>query len=139
SGRRAVRASLHHEIGLGGVVDGPGGTWRLSVSPSRSSGDDERDGLTAWRARFDAEALVLPLVVRSVEPGDRIDIPGVGTRKLQDVFVDAKVPRERRGSVPLVLDATGRILWVPGVVRGGAARVTDVTTRVVDMELRDVQ
>jgi tRNA(Ile)-lysidine synthase len=37
-----------------------------------------------------------------------------GTRKLQDIFVDARVPREERDAWPLVL-AGERIAWVPGV------------------------
>ena len=37
-----------------------------------------------------------------------------GTRKLQDVFVDARVPREERDSWPLVLSGD-TLVWVPGV------------------------
>ena len=37
-----------------------------------------------------------------------------GTRKLQDVFVDARVPREDRDSWPLVVSGE-RLVWVPGV------------------------
>ena len=39
---------------------------------------------------------------------------GRGTRKLQDIFVDARVPREERDTWPLVF-AAGRLAWVPGV------------------------
>jgi tRNA(Ile)-lysidine synthase len=39
---------------------------------------------------------------------------GRGTRKLQDIFVDAHVPREERDSWPLVF-AGDRLAWVPGV------------------------
>ena len=36
-------------------------------------------------------------------------------RKLQDVFVTAKVPPAVRATLPLLADAaTGEILWVPG-------------------------
>ncbi|MFP5308249.1 MAG: tRNA lysidine(34) synthetase TilS [Actinomycetes bacterium] len=52
-------------------------------------------------------------VVRSRLPGDRITTTG-GTRKLQDVLVDAGVPRALRDVVPLVAVAD-RVLWVPGV------------------------
>jgi tRNA(Ile)-lysidine synthase len=40
--------------------------------------------------------------------------PGRGTRKLQDIFVDAHVPREERDRWPLVF-AGGNLAWVPGV------------------------
>ena len=39
---------------------------------------------------------------------------GRGTRKLQDIFVDARVPREERDSWPLVF-AGERLAWIPGV------------------------
>jgi tRNA(Ile)-lysidine synthetase-like protein len=39
---------------------------------------------------------------------------GRGRRKLQDIFVDARVPREERASWPLVF-AGDRLAWVPGV------------------------
>jgi tRNA(Ile)-lysidine synthetase-like protein len=39
---------------------------------------------------------------------------GRGTRKLQDLFVDARVPREERDRWPLVF-AAGRLAWVPGI------------------------
>lgn len=56
-----------------------------------------------------------PLVVRGRQPGDRIRPPGVGgTRKLQDLLVDRKVRRAERDRVPVVADATGRIVWVVG-------------------------
>ncbi len=38
---------------------------------------------------------------------------GRGTRKLQDIFVDARVPREDRDSFPLVF-AGEKLAWVPG-------------------------
>jgi tRNA(Ile)-lysidine synthetase-like protein len=37
-----------------------------------------------------------------------------GTRKLQDILTDAKVPRHLRDALPLVF-ADGRLAWVPGV------------------------
>jgi tRNA(Ile)-lysidine synthase len=105
------------------------------VSAPRARAGDDLTGLSATLARFDADVLAGPLAIRSVVPGDRIVVPGVGTRKLQDVFVDAKIPRERRRTVPVVVDATGAIVWVPGVVRGDRARVGPTTTRVVEMRL----
>ena len=58
----------------------------------------------------------VPLVVRSWRFGDRYRPLGLGgrSRKLQDLFVDRKVPRDDRGRVPLVLDADGRVIWVIG-------------------------
>jgi tRNA(Ile)-lysidine synthase len=52
------------------------------------------------------------LEVRAWQPGDRLQ----GRRKkVQDVFVDAKVPRRERTAWPLVVEA-GEVVCVPGIV-----------------------
>ena len=64
------------------------------------------------------------LRVRSREAGDRIRLSG-GARKVQDVFVDRKIPRAWRDNIPIVCDTeTGDILWLTGVAV--AAGVTPV-------------
>lgn len=64
-------------------------------------------------------ATVPPLQVRPRRPGDRVTVAG-GTRKLQDVFVDAGVPRPVRDLVPVVA-TEDRVLWVPGLAADDAA------------------
>ena len=61
---------------------------------------------------LDASALAPELEVRAWRPGDRIR-----RRSLQDLFTDGKIPRERRGQLPVVVSA-GEIAWVPGVATG---------------------
>jgi len=66
------------------------------------------------------------LELRPWRAGDRIAPFGMGgrTRKLQDVFVTAKVPPDLRGTLPLLADAaTGEILWVPGYRMAESAAV----------------
>ena len=60
------------------------------------------------------------LEVRTRRPGDRL----AGRRKkLQDVFVDAKVPRSERDSWPLVV-RDEEVVAVPGIVEDPDVRVT---------------
>lgn len=68
------------------------------------------------RRRLIVKASVpVPLVVRGRRAGDRIRPRGLGgSKKLQDLLVDRKVPRAERDRVPVVADATGRIVWVIG-------------------------
>jgi tRNA(Ile)-lysidine synthase len=62
-----------------------------------------------------AGAVELPLIVRGRRPGDRIQAVGFGgSKKLQDLLVDRKVPRGARNRIPVVADAAGRIVWVVG-------------------------
>ena len=79
----------------------------------------------------DAAAIKGELRVRSIEPGDRIAPFGMnGTKKLQDVLVDGKIPQEERGAVALVVDDE-KVLWVIGVLSSESIRVTDKTRRAV--------
>ena len=57
------------------------------------------------------------LELRRWRAGDRIAPTGLNghSRKLQDVFMTAKVPPSVRADLPLICDAaTGAVLWVPG-------------------------
>jgi len=61
-----------------------------------------------WRLESDRPGLV----VRSRRPGDRL---AGRTRKVQDVLVDAKVPREERDDWPVVATAEGAVVAVAGL------------------------
>lgn len=55
------------------------------------------------------------LLARSWRPGDRMRPRGLnGSRKLQDIFVDAKIPANQRRRLPVVC-AGDTIIWIPGV------------------------
>ncbi|MEW6320053.1 MAG: tRNA lysidine(34) synthetase TilS [Acidobacteriota bacterium] len=91
----------------------------------------------ADEVQVDASAVGTRLVVRSRRPGDRIRPLGLGGRKkLQDLFVDRKVPCIERDRVPILVDARGRIVWVAGHVLGEEFRVTRDTNAVVALKLR---
>jgi len=54
------------------------------------------------------------LHVRSRHPGDRISPTGMdGSKKIQDLFVDAKIPEPLRDSTPLFV-CGNEVAWVPG-------------------------
>ncbi len=93
----------------GSVVDL--GRWRLSV-------DAGAGGDRAYAESFDARVLDEGIIARRWEPGDRLALKGgQGHSKLQDLFVNAKVPRDRRLNWPVVAAEGGAILWIPGIKR----------------------
>ncbi len=78
------------------------GEWLIEVAPAAPG--------EGWEA-------TLPhgeLAVRTWEAGDRMTIGPGKSKKLQDLFVDAKVPRYDRGGWPVVC-VDGRVAWLPGV------------------------
>jgi tRNA(Ile)-lysidine synthase len=79
------------------------------------------------------------LAVRNRRPGDRFRPAGLGgQKKLQDYFVDRKVARGCRDSVPLVVDDADRIVWVAGHGIDEAFRVTDGSQGVVILTFKAV-
>lgn len=64
--------------------------------------------------------------IRPWEPGDRYHPLGApGSRKLQDVFTDRKIPVEERKRLPVVTDSKGSILWVPGLPPAEPRKIED--------------
>jgi tRNA(Ile)-lysidine synthase len=79
------------------------------------------------------------LVVRNRRPGDRFSPVGLGGRKkLQDYFVDRKIPRAARDLVPLVVDAHDHIVWVAGQALDEGFRVTTPAQTVLILRLKSV-
>ena len=116
---------------------------KLTVTAERMPGTDAAQARPMkWAARgaevgVAAGALRLPLAVRSRRPGDRFRPLGApGARKLQDFFVDRKVPRGERDTVPLVVDASDRIVWVVGQTVAEDFRVTDPSRGVILLKVR---
>ena len=85
---------------------------------------------------LDADVLARgPLVFRHRRPGDFIELPA-GRKKLKDVLIDDKVPREERSR--LLLLANGQeILWIAGRRRTRHYPVTDRTKRILYLQIKE--
>ncbi|MFO7152718.1 MAG: tRNA lysidine(34) synthetase TilS [Bacillota bacterium] len=87
-------------------------------------------------AYLDYEKIKEPLGVRNRRPGDRfIPFGSHFSKKLQDFFVDNKVPARERDRVPLVVSGE-RILWVCGMRIDERFKVTDRTKRILVLEFK---
>ncbi len=108
-----------------------------AVSPPRAAGESrDREVAPAEQGAecFDADALGDAPFVRTWEAGDRFQPLGMkGEKKLQDFFVDEKVPRRERGRVPLLCATDGRIAWVVGYRIAEPFKVTERTRRVLSI------
>ncbi|HLF69677.1 MAG TPA: tRNA lysidine(34) synthetase TilS, partial [Actinomycetota bacterium] len=81
--------------------------------------------------RFDADALEDVVTVRQWRPGDRMTPLGLsGSKKLQDLFTDLKIPRRERDRVP-VIESGGEIVWVVPFRIAEPFKVTAATRRVM--------
>ncbi|MGH7409445.1 MAG: tRNA lysidine(34) synthetase TilS [Candidatus Methylomirabilis sp.] len=113
-----------------GQTDLPGFSLSLRAEiVERGTGDQPVND--PWSALLDAERAGGPLVVRGWTPGDRFVPLGMnGRKKLQDFFVDAKVSRRERWTVPLLVSG-GEIAWVVGHRVDERFKVTDSTRRLL--------
>ena len=67
-----------------------------------------------YTAQLDRNALGNTAILRTRRPGDRFQPNGMtGTKKLQDYFTDAKIPRQQRDHIPLLATPRG-IAWIAG-------------------------
>lgn len=130
-----LQSAFDLRLPVPGTVEEPSGGWSLTAE-----GPMSRQMAGAPRADqvvVDAAGLGSGFIVRQRRPGDRLHPLGApGRKKVQDVFVDRKVPRDDRDRVPIVTDEMGRIVWVAGQVLAEPFRVTPLTTTVVILTLR---
>lgn len=111
------------------------GEWLFGASETAGTMAETRAG-SGFKADLELSAGAAGLTVRGRAPGDRIKPRGLGgSKSLQDLFVDAKVPRRMRDLHPVVCEGD-RIVWVPGLAVAetddgdSAATVTVTATRI---------
>ena len=102
------------------ILPVPGEVKWGNYSIAASSGgpiERSRQRLGVWPAVCTLSARVLSgksLAVRGRRQGDRMAPYGIGgTRKLQDIFTDAKEPEAERDSYPVIVCGE-EIVWLPG-------------------------
>ena len=84
---------------------------------------------------LDADLVRPPLTVATRKPGDRMRPLGLSRpKRLQDILVDAHIPRHLRDKLPVVSDGE-EIVWIPGVTVAESKRVTAATHRQLHLEI----
>lgn len=92
---------------------------RRAVEPWMFEGSPYRAGLALPLTEGDR------VIIRNRRPGDRIHPLGAsGSRRLKEVLIDRRVPRQVRARLPL-LCVGGRIAWAPGVTIDERFRLED--------------
>jgi tRNA(Ile)-lysidine synthase len=99
------------------------------VSPADVSHD------SVDKALLDAEAIDHDLVLRRRQEGDRLQPLGMkGTKKLQDLFVDLKIPRNERDGVP-IFTSRGAIVWVAPIRIDDRFAIKSTSSRALRIRL----
>lgn len=116
------------------VIDAPGRyrLWdgmTLEIVPAAPT--ERLDETPPGAALLDPAKAPFPWLVRTFRAGDRIVPFGMsGSRKVKDIFIDAKIPLSQRRSIPLVFSG-GTLIWVCGLRSSDLARIDGSSARVV--------
>ncbi len=87
--------------------------------------------LAANTALFNPDRTPFPWHVRMFQNGDRMVPFGMsGSKKVKDIFIDAKVPCSQRRSIPLLF-CGDTLLWVCGLRTSQLARLDDTSDRAI--------
>lgn len=106
----------------------------------QAAGPPSEEELAGSTVVFDREALRFPLAWRPRKQGDRMKPFGLnGSKKVKDIFIDAKIPAELRKAWPVLTDAEDTILWLPGLTRSSHSMVTSNTGQYLCMTFRGLQ
>ena len=65
---------------------------------------------------LNSNSIKLPLYVRNRKEKDTIEILGLnGKKKVKDIFINEKIPKDIRDRYPIVVDSDDNIVWIPGL------------------------
>ena len=103
-----VKEAVNYEIELLDYVNLPNGHSIEKI--------EECDYNDNSICRISNSDIVYPLYVRTRKHGDRMKLKKVnGSKRLKDIFIDAKIPLSERDTWPIVVDSCDNIIWIPGI------------------------
>ncbi len=106
--RKVVKSINSYEIEISSYVQLPNG----HILEQLETCDETSNNVT----RISSKEVKLPLVVRTRKIGDKMALKGQnGHRKVKDILIDKKIPIAERELWPIVVDATGEIVFLPGL------------------------
>ena len=74
------------------------------------SEDDDSNSV----CRLNSKDITLPLYIRNREDGDYIILKGSNNRKkIKEIFIEKKLPLNKRNNYPLLVDSNNNIIWIP--------------------------
>lgn len=129
------RADFSYDLPVPGEVRIPEASATISVEvcPDGTDGLTVSGGVAVRMGQWSGASWR----VRNRRPGDRVALAGLrGRKKLQDLFVDEKVPRAQRDRIPIVVDERDRIVWVVGHQVAGEFRVTDPAQAMLVLRIK---
>lgn len=111
--------------------------WRVSEKPAKNLNDF--NNTDPWVELFDKGQIeLLNPSWRNWRDGDSMIIPGGMTKKVSDIFVDAKLPVWEKHRRPLLVTESNDVLWIPGIKRSIKAWIDENTERIIQITVAKV-
>lgn len=139
-GAKPQAQSISYPLVLPGITTIPELGIQVETSITALPFGDKENKNYQWQAAFDYDKISLPLTLRTRLRGDRFCPAGMEgrSRKLQDYFVDAKVPRQQRDTIPLLVSGND-LLWVVGHRTDGRFLAAPGTKKTVLIAIRHTE
>ncbi len=103
-----VKEPINYEIELFDYAELPNGHTITKTDQAETNDNNI--------CRISNSDIVYPLYVRTRKYGDRMKLKKInGSRKINDIFIDAKIPIDERDTWPIVVDSCDEIIWIPGI------------------------
>ena len=92
---------------------------------------DAIDGNDNNICRISNDEVVYPLYVRTRKYGDRMQLKKSGTRRIKDIFIDQKIPKDERDKWPIVVDSCDKVIWIPGIKKSKFTKQKNETYDII--------
>lgn len=77
---------------------------------------EESDCNSNYYCRLNESDIAMPLRVRTRQSGDKMIVKGMESpKKVKDIFINSKIPKDERDKWPIVVDSKDKIVWIPGI------------------------
>lgn len=110
----------------------PGQTGSLKITIKNTPPKNLKKGIY-----LDYSKLKLPLYVRGKKDGDRFSPFGLkGTKKLQDFFVDKKIPIYKREQIPVIVDKDDKIVAILKFTIDNIFKIQPKTSKYLEISVK---
>jgi len=104
--------------------------WRIDKKGGSNLPHVKRNNLRERKEFFDADKIGTEIILRHWQPGDRFQPIGLrSATKLQDLFMNAKIPAAVRRELVVATTSSGEIFWVEGLRISERFKLTSQTRR----------
>ena len=133
--KSAISIDGEYMMKIPGITDIPG--WRINSSFENTI-DSNFSNKDHTIVKVDKRLAGNPIWVRGWQNGDKMQPLGMeGTKKVQDIFVDHKIPKIQRRSMPVICSVKG-IIWVAGCGISDWAKVIDTDSPALTLAATEI-